>query len=130
MEQVTRHWRDGYGGQYNPSRKEALTNTRVCNLVAEAIGTIERETGERPQTIVTDARTFPNSIGYGALRETLKKKGQYLILFGTGWGLDKEIMNSADYILDPIAGVEKFNHLPVRSAIAIILDRLLAPGSR
>jgi hypothetical protein len=34
-------------------------------------------------------------------------------------------MAHADYILDPLAGAGTYNHLSVRSAVAIILDRLL-----
>ena len=48
------------------------------------------------------------------------------MLFGTGWGLEKSILTEADYVLDPIEGVGEYNHLPVRAAIAIILDRLVA----
>ena len=49
----------------------------------------------------------------------------YLLLFGTGWGLTEEVMNSSKYILEPIRGNTKYNHLSVRSAVSIILDRLL-----
>jgi len=48
------------------------------------------------------------------------------LLFGTGWGLEKNIIEEADYVLDPVEGVGEYNHLPVRAAIAIILDRLIA----
>jgi hypothetical protein len=49
----------------------------------------------------------------------------YLLLFGTGWGLTEAIVSQADYILSPIKGLGDYNHLSVRSAVAIILDRLL-----
>ena len=48
------------------------------------------------------------------------------MLFGTGWGLEKSILNEADYVLDSVEGIGEYNHLPVRAAIAIILDRLIA----
>ena len=48
-----------------------------------------------------------------------------LILFGTGWGLAKEILERADLILSPVLGKGNYNHLSVRSAAAIIVDRLL-----
>lgn len=48
-----------------------------------------------------------------------------LILFGTGWGLAREILERADLILSPVLGKGKYNHLSVRSAAAIIVDRLL-----
>ena len=48
----------------------------------------------------------------------------YLLLFGTGWGLTDEVMSMSDYILEPIRANSKYNHLSVRAAVAIILDRL------
>ena len=50
-----------------------------------------------------------------------------LVVFGTGWGLAPEVIRSADAILEPIrASIEtRYNHLSVRSACAITLDRLL-----
>ena len=48
-----------------------------------------------------------------------------MILFGTGWGIENSVMADFDYILEPIYGPGDYNHLPVRAAVAIILDRLL-----
>jgi hypothetical protein len=48
----------------------------------------------------------------------------FLMLFGTGWGLTREVKDGSDYVLAPIEG-KGYNHLSVRSAVAIILDRLL-----
>ena len=60
------------------------------------------------------------------LREKLSEGGgPVLLVFGTGWGLEKNLIKNADYVLEPIQGNSGFNHLPVRGAIAIILDRLL-----
>jgi hypothetical protein len=39
--------------------------------------------------------------------------------------LAEEFISKADYVLDPIAGTADYNHLSVRSAAAIIFDRLL-----
>jgi hypothetical protein len=49
----------------------------------------------------------------------------FLLLLGTGWGLTEECFESADLILEPIAGAGQYNHLSVRSAAAIMLDRLV-----
>ncbi len=48
-----------------------------------------------------------------------------MILLGTAWGLAPQVIESSDGILEPISGVGKYNHLSVRSAAAIVLDRLL-----
>lgn len=47
-----------------------------------------------------------------------------LLVFGTGWGLTDEIISESDQILAPIRGAAEFNHLSVRSAVAVVLDRL------
>jgi tRNA (guanine37-N1)-methyltransferase len=47
-------------------------------------------------------------------------------VFGTGWGLAEEVFARSDAILAPIRGsaADGYNHLSVRSAVAIVLDRL------
>jgi hypothetical protein len=48
-------------------------------------------------------------------------------VFGTGWGLAPDITTRADAVLAPIRGAGPYNHLSVRAACAIALDRLRAP---
>jgi hypothetical protein len=50
----------------------------------------------------------------------------FLLLFGTAWGLDPTVIDTADYTLEPIRGRTDYNHLSVRSAVAIVVDRLAA----
>ena len=121
------HWRKGYGAEYNPTRKEALENTRVKNVLPDVIADLTERFGEAPKTIIPDAKHFPQSRSYAEVREALKSSGQYLLVFGTAWGLENGMVERADLILAPIEGAGDYNHLPVRAAIAIILDRLLAP---
>ena len=47
-----------------------------------------------------------------------------LVLLGTGWGLAEPLIPSVSRVLAPIEGDSEWNHLSVRSAAAIILDRL------
>ena len=49
-----------------------------------------------------------------------------LLLFGTGWGLHASVLDGADFKLDPILGSAQdgYNHLSVRSAVAIYCERL------
>ena len=75
--------------------------------------------------MITAAKSYPQSIGYESMRQELKKSEPTLLVFGTGWGLEKSIIQRADFVLSPIEGRSDFNHLPVRAAIAIIADRLL-----
>ena len=67
-----------------------------------------------------------NMTSYSTLRDRILNIDKpVLIIFGTGWGLTKSTLESADYILKPVGGYSEYNHLSVRSAVAIILDRLL-----
>jgi len=124
VDRLIGHWLTGYGAVYNPTRKEALLKTQVKNSLQDVVSDIEQQCGEKPRTIVTDARKFPRNIGYDAMRQEMGKESPYLLIFGTGWGLERNIIENADFVLSPIEGLDKYNHLPVRAAIAIILDRL------
>jgi len=119
------HWLTGYGSEYNPTRKEALLKTVVKNNLNDVIKEITEESEKKLRVIVTGAKKAPRSIGYEALKKELKKDEPSLLVFGTGWGLEKNLIQNADHVLLPIEGINGFNHLPVRGAIAIILDRLL-----
>jgi len=59
----------------------------------------------------------------------LRKGTPCLLVFGTAWGLSESIKRAADYVLDPVKGNTNYNHLPVRAAAAIILDRLLGQNN-
>ncbi|MFQ5450058.1 MAG: RNA methyltransferase [Nitrospinaceae bacterium] len=124
---LIRHWVTGHGAVYNPTRKEALLKTRVKNSLQDVISELADLYGEKPRTVITDAGKFPQSIGFDEMRSKLQGGEPYLLVFGTGWGLEKGLLSRADYVLNPIEGLDGYNHLPVRAAIAIILDRLLAP---
>ena len=126
VERLIEHWMTGYGAEYNPTRKEALLLTRVANNLKDTIRDLTERCGQRPLTVATGASRFPKSIEFRRLREEIRRGRSILLLFGTGWGLEKSILKEADYILAPIDGIGDYNHLPVRAAIAIILDRLLS----
>ena len=126
VERLIDHWMTGYGAEYNPTRKEALLSTCVANNLKEALRDLTKRCGQKPVTVATGAKRFPKSIGFRLMREKIRTGEPVLLLFGTGWGLEKSIFKEADYVLDPIDGIGDYNHLPVRAAIAIILDRLLA----
>lgn len=125
IEEILHFWQKGYGAQYNPDRKIALGKISLKEDIEGVITEIEEQFNEPVKIIVTDAREFANSINYLNLRQEIEiSKDNFLLLFGTGWGMEKEIMDKADYRLLPINGPSDYNHLSVRSAVAIILDRL------
>lgn len=125
-ERILSYWQEGFGGNYNKDREEAFVRTKVVESIEEAISEIEAWEGKRPKLVTTSAKIFPKSISYAELGEKMQSDEEvYLLLFGTGWGLSDEVMASSDYILEPIRGRAEYNHLSVRAAVAIILDRLL-----
>jgi len=118
-------WQEGFGSQYNPDRQEAFARVQLARTLEEVEEEIYQEQGKRPLKIATDARRYPNTLPYTKVREMIEKGVEpLLLLFGTGWGLIKEVMEDCDIILEPIYGPGEWNHLSVRSAAAIILDRL------
>ncbi|MEK6680685.1 MAG: RNA methyltransferase [Nitrospirota bacterium] len=125
-ERIITHWTEGFGAGYNPTRGEALKIVSVVPDLKAVKGDIAKKEGSRPKIVVTDARIFKGAIDYSVLRKRIRKgRTSYLVLFGTGWGISKRLINSADYILKPIRGGAGYNHLSVRSAVSIIIDRLL-----
>ncbi len=127
VEKLIEHWMKGHGAQYNPTRKEALLKTKVMKSLDAAVADATQQSGT-PRVVVTGAKQVPNSIEFGTLRKKLQDGRPTLLVFGTGWGLEKNLIRNADHILQPIEGNARFNHLPVRAAVAIILDRLLGRG--
>jgi hypothetical protein len=124
-ERITRHWQEGWGATYNPKRKAALDLVRVMARLDDALMDMEERFGRTARIVVTGAQLRDNSITYAALEELIRDGEQtYLLLFGTGWGMTEEVFARADYVLPPIKGPTDYNHLSVRSAAAIILDRL------
>ena len=66
-----------------------------------------------------------NMVNYSDIKRKLTTDDTpYLFLFGTGCGLAKEVLDNSDYILKPVGSYYDYNHLSVRSAVAIILDRI------
>jgi hypothetical protein len=122
---ICSHWTEGFGAQYNRYRKEAIQLVEIVPSLELAIGVIEQREGETPTTIATDAsKPDDRRISYTHLRSMLRDKKVINLVFGTAWGLDQTVLKEADYVLDPISGTTGYNHLSVRSAAAIILDRL------
>ncbi len=118
-------WQSGFGKEYNPKRWEALKIVEAVPYFEDALKDIEEKDGVRPKVVVTSARKYENSVSYEYLKGKIEAGENVIICFGTGWGLTEEFISSADYILEPVKGPTDYNHLSVRSAAAIILDRLL-----
>ena len=124
-ERIISHWTDGFGGTYNPDRRRALELIRIRDSLSAVCSEVAAEENNYPLTVATCARRYPTSISYEKLRVILNNGKPYVLVLGTAWGLAEEFISSADYVLEPITGNTDYNHLSVRSAAAIMFDRLL-----
>ncbi|MBZ4687129.1 MAG: hypothetical protein PWQ96_372 [Clostridia bacterium] len=124
INELLSYWKDGAGAQYNQHRKKAISTIELVKSIEEVCDRIKATDGEQPKIITTGAKKLNNSVSFKTMRDKITNGGVYLLLFGTGWGLSKKVFNSADYILDPIPGLGDYNHLSVRSAASIIIDRI------
>ena len=122
------HWLTGVGAEMNVTRKEAFELVSLVPSWEDACLTIQNETGRSARLIGTSAKSGPKRLGYRELQNQLRESDQpHLLLFGTGWGMTEELLEKTDAMLEPIGSQEdgSYNHLPVRAAVAITLDRLL-----
>jgi hypothetical protein len=126
---VVRHWTEGAGAGYNPRRKEALALARTVGDLDEAVRQVRLATGHTPLTIGTGANIDQRMVSFEKMGELLaQREGAALLIFGTGWGLERSFLQALDFNLAPVRGRGEYNHLSVRSAAAIVLDRLVGRG--
>jgi len=134
-ERLLAHWTEGAGGRANPDRAQALRLGRMVISLDEAVAAVEAMTGAPPRVAATSARASfrpargrkermiaftPAQTVRGWLREM-----PVLLVLGTGHGLAPEVLTRADAVVSPVRGFSAYNHLPVRAAAAILVDRLL-----
>ncbi|MFN2377495.1 MAG: RNA methyltransferase [Candidatus Binatia bacterium] len=143
VRRVMQHWEADEQKDYNPSRNEALALVRL-EADLEGVGIdIERRYGCLPRLFATSARCHPRSVTFAEMREKLDGSGgppgpdapaesasnprPWLMLLGTGSGLADEVMDRCEAVLEPVMGPGDYNHLSVRAAAAVLLDRLRCP---
>jgi hypothetical protein len=127
VQRIRTHWTDGSSAKRIPDRREALTRLRIVSSLDEVWDAL----GGRAAVEVwaTAARNVGPNVPFTHGRERLSDENDpraVVLLFGTGWGLATGVVSLADAVLEPIrAASESYNHLSVRAACAIALDRLL-----
>ena len=124
--EVIEHWTQGVGGVLNPHRKEALSLIRVVSSFEEAVTQVAEESQGQMITVATSASMGANSVSVEVVARELGKGTTVLIAFGTAWGLSQAFINGCDLLMEPIRGVNGYNHLSVRSAASIVLDRMVS----
>jgi len=132
---ICAHWRDGSSGRRIPDRKAALELVRVVASIddaraalgdCETWATCAREQSARERGPRASWEGAPLSMADARAR--IRAEGKpLLLLFGTAHGLADDVLDRAEAILKPIRAEQhaEYNHLSVRAAGAIFLDRLL-----
>jgi hypothetical protein len=123
---VKAHWVSGSGARRIPTREAAMSLVQVVPAMEDVYAAL----GGRGKVdlYVTSARGEGRTVtSYAGARARMNASEKAaLVIFGTGWGLAPEIIESSDVFLAPLDGAGTgYNHLSVRAACAIILDRLL-----
>lgn len=120
-------WHSERGKSYNPSRFQAVECVIPTKSFQSVLQEIKARENADPLIITTSAKSFSYGIkiDYSSQGLVWKHNRPVLIVFGTGQGLSDEIMEQSDFILTPVQGLTSYNHLSVRSAAAIVLDRWL-----
>jgi len=123
-QEVIDHWVLGVGGQLNPFRKQALELISITSSFDETVDRITRENGKPVISVATSAAAHKGAIGAESFSQKLDNKFSYVIAFGTAWGLSNDFIESCNNVLEPVKGTAGYNHLSVRSAVSILLDRI------
>ena len=123
------------GDEQGEHRAQALQLVRTAASVDDVIAALTAEHGLAPRVVATSARrgAFPGAERRSCsqlVAEASSEPAPLLILLGTGWGLAESLIPSVTRVLAPIEGTSGWNHLSVRSAGAVLLDRLFGLTDR
>lgn len=127
VKKILGFWESDSGLIYNPDRKNALSEAQVIDSIDDVVKMITEIEGKKPCVVVTGANFEKDDGDEKKLIQKISVDGTpMLLLFGTGWGLTAPVVEQADFRLGPIWGIadDGYNHLSVRSAVAIYCDRL------
>ena len=119
------HWTVGPGGRRVEDRSRAMDLVEAVPDVESARRSLDAH--QRAELWVTSAEPRPGQLDQAEARVRLSQAGPPVLLtLGTGWGLAEELLEQADVQVAPIVGrgPQGYNHLSVRAAAAILLDRL------
>lgn len=125
IRRILDHWLIGWGREYNKDRAEALKLIRISNSIELAKESIQAGTNQEPVVLATGAQEKGPVLSPEEAKRLLEGNRPALLVFGTASGLAREVIEQADYVLPPVQKEAQYNHLSVRTAAAIIVDRFL-----
>ena len=124
ISEVASHWTTGYGAEFNPDRADAMRGIKTASSMPRALDWINEKERGSPFVIAATARERTGSLSWLTLKDMMLRAARPVaFVFGTGSGLCEETLSSADAVMSPISGGQGYNHLSVRSAVSITLDR-------
>jgi tRNA (guanine37-N1)-methyltransferase len=124
VKKIAGHWLSGYGAEFNPDRREAMKLIKTCASLDKALGWVEEREKTPPFTIATTACERDDATHWtGLKRRILGVDAPIVFIFGTGFGLHDDVLKRSSAVMTPISGGAGYNHLSVRSAAGIVLDR-------
>ncbi|MDR1915064.1 MAG: tRNA (guanosine(37)-N1)-methyltransferase TrmD [Synergistaceae bacterium] len=124
VKKVASHWITGYGADFNPDRASAMQKIKVFAHSGRALEWVEEREHQPSFTISTTAQPRDDSVSWLSLKtRALQMNRPIVFIFGTGHGLHEDVIQSSDAVMAPISGGGDYNHLSVRSAVSIVLDR-------
>ncbi len=125
-EEILTYWRSGLGKDYNPDRMRALQGLTLHRNFDDMITCVAQKDGATPALVGTCARPHEKNLDFSAFSDIIERSDRPVVIqFGTSWGLSSEQLRRCDWVLPPIQGHDGYNHLSVRCAAAIIVDRIL-----
>jgi hypothetical protein len=130
VDRILGYWQGGVAREWHPDRAEALARTRfVLDFDAALHELVSSFPGRAVEVVMPDARPLQNQVGYDQTRRewAAEPPGIKVIVLGTGWGVAPGFYPRVHRFLGPVYGPrgdQGYNHLSVRAAGAVILDRL------
>lgn len=122
VSRICAHWRDGSSGRRIPDRKLALALVRVVPALEDACDALG---GRGAIEVWATAARRIGGLAFAEARERARAPGKpLLVVFGTAWGLAPPVVEGCDAVLAPVQEHAEYNHLSVRAACAVVLDRL------
>jgi tRNA (guanine37-N1)-methyltransferase len=127
LREILRYWTAGPGARSNPDRARALALVREGRDIASAAADLERRTGAAPLLVGTSARAEYSGLPVMSFTEIAgqMKTRSVLLLFGTDHGLAPHALEACAAVAPPLRAFGAYNHLSVRSAAAVMFDRIL-----
>ena len=132
LEEILRHWTRGPGGVGNADRAQALGLVQPATSLEEAVAHMTAQHGTRPRLVASSA-VWPakgKASKPGRMPMTPRDvrrwcdQGPVMLCLGTAQGLAPEVLEQCEGTLRPVRFLG-YNHLSVRSAAAILADRIL-----